>query len=91
MSEPARRITPRAAGGTPPRPAPASTTAKGRRRVTRQRSATSTSAFGVGRRENHDASDFYARFSAPTITSAATAGLTNVSSTLSLSLVNRIR
>ncbi|MEZ5142268.1 MAG: site-specific DNA-methyltransferase [Acidimicrobiales bacterium] len=33
----------------------------------RQRSATSTSAFGVGRRENHDASDFYARFKAPTV------------------------
>jgi site-specific DNA-methyltransferase (adenine-specific) len=31
--------------------------------------ATSTSAFGVSRRENHDASGFYARFTAPTITS----------------------
>ncbi|MGQ0433068.1 MAG: DNA-methyltransferase [Microthrixaceae bacterium] len=30
--------------------------------------ATSTSAFGVSRRENHDASGFYARFTAPTIT-----------------------
>jgi site-specific DNA-methyltransferase (adenine-specific) len=28
---------------------------------------TSTSAFGVGRRENHDASDFYARFRPPTL------------------------
>lgn len=34
MTETARRIPPRAAGGTPPRPAPASTTAKGRRPVT---------------------------------------------------------
>jgi DNA modification methylase len=29
------------------------------------RASTSTSAFGVGRRENHDATDFYARFEAP--------------------------
>lgn len=29
--------------------------------------ATSTSAFGVSRRENHDASDFYARFTAPVL------------------------
>ena len=29
--------------------------------------ATSTSAFGVSRRENHDASGFYARFPAPTL------------------------
>jgi DNA modification methylase len=29
--------------------------------------ATSTSAFGVSRRENHDASGFYARFTAPTL------------------------
>ena len=28
---------------------------------------TSTSAFGVGRRENHDASAFYARFPAPVV------------------------
>ena len=31
----------------------------------RRRKPTSTSAFGVSRRENHDASDFYMRFSAP--------------------------
>ena len=31
------------------------------------RKPTSTSAFGVGRREGHDASDFYARFSSPAI------------------------
>ncbi len=30
-----------------------------------RRRATTTSAFGVSRRESHDASDFYARFSAP--------------------------
>ena len=29
--------------------------------------ATSTSSFGVSRRENHDASGFYARFTAPTL------------------------
>ena len=29
--------------------------------------ATSTSSFGVSRRENHDASGFYARFTAPTV------------------------
>ncbi len=34
--------------------------------------ATSTSAFGVSRRENHDASGFYARFAAPTVTDDAT-------------------
>ncbi len=33
----------------------------------RIRRATSTSAFGVGRRESHDASDFYRRFEAPVI------------------------
>ena len=32
-----------------------------------RRRATSTSAFGVSRRENHDASGFYARFTAPTL------------------------
>ena len=31
----------------------------------RARKATQTSAFGVGRRENHDASEFYARFAPP--------------------------
>lgn len=30
-----------------------------------RRTATATSAFGVGRRENHDSSAFYARFAAP--------------------------
>jgi DNA modification methylase len=33
----------------------------------RRREGTSTSAFGVGRRESHDASDFYARFVPPEI------------------------
>ena len=33
----------------------------------RGRSGTTTSVFGVGRRENHDASDFYRRFAAPAI------------------------
>ncbi|HEV7721679.1 MAG TPA: hypothetical protein VGO60_10360 [Iamia sp.] len=31
----------------------------------RPRRPTATSAFGVGRRESHDASDFYARFTTP--------------------------
>ena len=31
------------------------------------RRATSTSAFGVGKRESHDASDFYARFNPPVV------------------------
>lgn len=35
--------------------------------MTARRKATATSAFGVGRRENHDAADFYARFTPPTI------------------------
>ena len=34
-------------------------------RLTGRRRATTTSAFGVGRREGHDASSFYARFSPP--------------------------
>ncbi len=34
-------------------------------RVAQRRKPTSTSNFGVGKRESHDASDFYARFSAP--------------------------
>lgn len=33
----------------------------------RPRRPTSTSAFGVGRRESHDASDFYARFTPPVL------------------------
>lgn len=35
--------------------------------VARSRRATQTSGFGVGKRENHDASEFYARFTAPTL------------------------
>ncbi len=38
----------------------------------RSRRATRTSAFGVGRRESHDASGFYARFTQPEITNNAT-------------------
>jgi DNA modification methylase len=37
-----------------------------------RRRATSTSSFGVSRRENHDASGFYARFTAPTLSDDAT-------------------
>jgi site-specific DNA-methyltransferase (adenine-specific) len=32
-----------------------------------RRAGTTTSAFGVGRRESHDATDFYARFTAPRV------------------------
>ena len=35
--------------------------------MTERRKSTATTAFGVGRRESHDASDFYARFTAPEI------------------------
>ena len=35
--------------------------------MTARRRATATSAFGVGKRENHDASDFYARFTPPVV------------------------
>ncbi len=35
--------------------------------VRRGRRPTATSPFGVGRRENHDASDFYRRFAAPVV------------------------
>jgi site-specific DNA-methyltransferase (adenine-specific) len=34
----------------------------------RETAGTATSSFGVGKRQNHDASKFYARFTAPTIT-----------------------
>jgi len=37
-----------------------------------RRRATTTSAFGVGRREGHDASDFYARFTPPRLSDDAT-------------------
>jgi site-specific DNA-methyltransferase (adenine-specific) len=37
--------------------------------VTERRKSTATTAFGVGRRESHDASDFYARFTTPEISS----------------------
>ena len=33
----------------------------------RKRTATATSAFGVGRRENHDSAGFYKRFSPPVL------------------------
>ena len=33
----------------------------------RRRPSTATSAFGVGRRESHDASGFYDRFTAPLV------------------------
>lgn len=35
--------------------------------MTARRRATATSAFGVSKRENHDASDFYARFTPPVV------------------------
>ena len=37
--------------------------------------ATSTSTFGVSRRENHDSSDFYARFAAPVLSTDDTVNL----------------
>jgi len=36
----------------------------------KKRRSTSTSDFGVGKREGHDASDFYARFAAPQVSTA---------------------
>lgn len=38
--------------------------------MAQRRKPTSTSNFGVGKRENHDSSDFYARFSPPEISDA---------------------
>ncbi len=38
--------------------------------VAQRRKPTSTSNFGVGKRENHDSSDFYARFSPPKLSKA---------------------
>ena len=40
----------------------------------RRRAPTSTSSFGVGRREGHDATAFYDRFTAPVVTSDAVLG-----------------
>jgi DNA modification methylase len=39
----------------------------GKETMARRRSPTSTSAFGVGRRESHDAQNFYARFRPPVV------------------------
>jgi DNA modification methylase len=39
--------------------------------MARRRTPTSTSAFGVGRRESHDARNFYARFRSPVVSSDA--------------------
>ena len=39
----------------------------GAKDITRTRRKTRTRAFGAGKRENHDAGDFYARFTAPTL------------------------
>ncbi len=50
-------------GTVVPLPEPGDRPGKSRRR----RASTSTSAFGVGRREGHDASAFYDRFSAPIV------------------------
>jgi site-specific DNA-methyltransferase (adenine-specific) len=49
-----------------------STTTPGGESLGPRKRGTSTSNFGVGRRESHDASDFYARFKAPVISSDAT-------------------
>jgi site-specific DNA-methyltransferase (adenine-specific) len=35
--------------------------------VVKERYATKTSSFGVGKRENHDSSEFYSRFAPPTL------------------------
>lgn len=40
----------------------------------KKRRPTSTSSFGVGRRESHDSADFYSRFSAPEVSSASDVG-----------------
>ncbi len=47
-------------------------TNSGRVDVSENRQRTSTSAFGVSRREGHDASAFYARFSPPVLTNDET-------------------
>jgi len=44
----------------------------GRREVAERRKPTATSNFGVGRRENHDASGFYDRFHRPEVSDDAT-------------------
>ena len=44
--------------------------------MARRTNGTTTSAFGVGRRESHDASSFYARFRAPVISNDENVGHT---------------
>lgn len=50
--------------------------------ATRPRSSTSTSSFGVGRREAHDASAFYDRFTAPVVSGDDTVNPCPVADTL---------
>lgn len=45
---------------------------------------TSTSSFGVSRRENHDATDFYSRFTVPEISDDATIGRTEATDVIHL-------
>jgi DNA modification methylase len=40
--------------------------------MAKRKGATTTSKFGVGKRESHDATDFYARFTSPTVSADAT-------------------
>ncbi len=51
---------------------------------TQRRGATATQAFGAGRRESHDASEFYARFSPPVVSSDDTVNQLPELSTLNL-------
>jgi site-specific DNA-methyltransferase (adenine-specific) len=70
-------MTPQPASAGAPR------TGRGRERVNEpgagegppSRRATSTSSFGVSKRENHDSSDFYARFTPPTLSTDDTVNL----------------
>ncbi len=52
--------------------------------MARKKGATTTSTFGVGKRESHDASDFYARFRAPALSSDDTVQLCPVKDSLFL-------
>ncbi len=65
MSQPLNRLGDMATPSTDPVP-------RRMRRVSDERRPTSTSSFGVGRREAHDASDFYARFTPPQISDDST-------------------
>lgn len=54
------------------------------REPVKERHATKTSSFGVGKRENHDSSEFYSRFVPPTLSDDEEVAACDVPDTLFL-------